>query len=420
MMPLALIAQAHGLSVAGTDRSYDQGRTPEKFSYLKAQGIDLYPQDGSAIQSGNDILVISTAVEDTVPDVVAAKEKGCAIQKRAELLASFFNQSKTRIAVAGTSGKTTVTGMIAHMLCALGADPTVMNGGVMKNFMDETHPYASFLTGQGGVFVTEADESDGSIALYSPTIAVLNNIALDHKPLEELLPLFEDFLNKADHCVLNMDCPNVQKLSGKISPEKIISYSLKEALEGFDLKVPGAHNISNAHAALGVAKALGLEEHKAIEALSDFVGIKRRLDIVGMRNGIIVIDDFAHNPDKISASLNTLNEQRGRLLVFFQPHGYGFLKLVAQDLAKTFSHYMRPEDHLFLVEPFYTGGTVDRSVQIKDIAPLIEGPQVRLLENREEIKKQILDLVQEGDRIVIMGARDDSLSDFAREILEAL
>ncbi len=419
MMPLALILKGRGASVAGTDRAYDQGKTPEKFTFLKEQGIELFAQNGSAVQGEEDILVISTAVEDTVPDVVAAKEKNIPIRKRADLLAELFNQSKIRIAVAGTSGKTTVTGMIAFLLSEAGFDPTVMNGGVMKNFVSTDNPYASALVGAGDVFVTEADESDGSIALYRPTIAALNNIALDHKPMEELLPLFKNFLEKADHCVLNFDCPNVRKLAQDLPPEKVISYSLENSLD-ITLKVPGKHNKSNAFAALGVAQAFGVEEGQAKGILSRFEGIKRRMDIVGTASGITVIDDFAHNPDKIAATLSALKETPGRLIVFFQPHGYGPLKLLGKELAVCFSDHLSGEDHLIVVEPYYAGGTADRSVQMKDLVPDIRGSDVYLAEDRVQVKERILNNVKSGDRVIIMGARDDTLSEFAQEILAAL
>ena len=420
MMPLALILKARGKDVAGTDRAYDQGVTPGKFEFLKSKGIELFAQDGSAVKGKGDILVISTAVEETVPDVVAARQQGLQIQKRAALLAELFNTAKTRIAIAGTSGKTTVTGMVAFLLSDLGLDPTVMNGGVMKNFVTEDNPYASALTGSADLFVTEADESDGSIALYMPSIAVLNNIALDHKPMEELFPLFRDFLLKADFCVLNFDCPNVRKLAAELPPEKVISYLVADAPD-LKLKVPGKHNISNALAALGVAQALGLELEAARESLSRFEGIKRRMDLVGRAGGITVIDDFAHNPDKIAASLTALKESaEGRLIVFFQPHGYGPLKLLGKELADVFSDKLSEEDCLVTVEPYYAGGTVDRSVQMKDVAQQVAGPDVFLAADRTQAKDKILDTARRGDVIAIMGARDDTLSVFAKEILGAL
>lgn len=438
MLPLAMILRAKGFDVAGSDRARDQGKSPAKFSSLEAQGVTLFPQDGSAVAGANDILVVSTAVEETVPDVVAARAKNIPILRRAELLAQLFNAAGTRIAIAGTSGKSTVTGMIGYLLKETGHDPTVMNGGIFRNYT-YVNPFATALTGAGDIFVTEADESDGSIALYNPTIAVLNNIALDHKPMDELIPLFRDYLAKADICVLNYDSPDVRALADTVPGQKIWygfgtgadiragdvtlrSDGLSATINGekLILNVPGRHNLSNALAAIAAAKAAGVDVATACATLAGFTGIKRRMEVIGVKNGITVMDDFAHNPDKIAASLSALREFPGRLLVFFQPHGYGFLKLLKDELATCFSHGLGHDDHLFVVEPYYAGGTVDRSVQMKDITPHIAGPTVHLADGRGMVKAGVLSIAQPGDRIIVMGARDDTLSDFATEILSSI
>jgi UDP-N-acetylmuramate--alanine ligase len=183
MLPLAMILKGLGADVAGSDRSRDQGRTPEKFAWLERQGFRLFPQDGSGITSPGQTLVASAAVEDSVPEVVRARELGCPRMTRAELLAALFNAAPTGIAVGGTSGKSTVTGMLGWIMHQASRDPTIMNGAVMKNFVSDDMPFASARVGQGGVFVSEVDESDGSIALYRPQVAVLLNISLDHKSM---------------------------------------------------------------------------------------------------------------------------------------------------------------------------------------------------------------------------------------------
>ena len=212
MLPLALILKGHGAAVAGSDRSRDQGRTPEKFAWLESLGFVLHPQDGSGIASADQVLVASAAVEDTVPEMVRARELGCRRMSRANLLSALFNAAGTGIAVGGTSGKSTVTGMLGWILTACGRDPTIMNGAVMKNFAGPAAPFASARISAGvGVsgspFVSEVDESDGSIAQYRPAIAVLNNVSLDHKSLEELRALFGDFVAAAEIAVINLDDP---------------------------------------------------------------------------------------------------------------------------------------------------------------------------------------------------------------------
>ncbi len=444
MLPLAIILKGLGHEVQGSDRSNDQGRMPEKFQWIAEQGIKLFPQDGSGVTADIDALVISTAVEDTIPDVAAAKQKSVSIKKRADILAEYFNAAKTRIAIAGTSGKTTTTGMVGFLLKEAGFDPIVMNGGIFRNYADN-NPYATALVGKGEVFVTEADESDGSIALYNPDIAVVHNITLDHKPLPELKQLFGDFLGKARIPIVNSNDDHIAEvLSGR---DNVISYSVSNSgsdifakdivqkpfgieavvVSGADmadlkLQVPGVHNLSNALAAISVGVALDIKLSKSAEILSRFTGIKRRMELVGEKNGIAVLDDFGHNPDKIAATLSALKQFPGRLHVFFQPHGYGFLKLVWQELAQTFADHLSPEDRLYLVEPFYMGGTVDRSIGASHVVAELKrlGIQAELGEDRDAIKAAVIPALKAGDRVIIMGARDDSLSDFARDLYKSI
>lgn len=443
MSALAAIFLQKGARVLGSDRSYDQGHTPQKFEALKKLGIELVPQDGAGLTSDIDALIVSSAVEDSIPDVAAAKKQGIEIRKRADLLAEIFNESETGISIAGTSGKSTVTGMVATALTHAALDPTVMNGGVIKNFE------SNMRVGASGVFVTETDESDGSIALYNPAIAVLNNVALDHKTLEELDELFGNFIARARRgAVLNFDDPKVKELAGRASVP-VFSYAIEDdtatltarnikfspASVSFDvhdsesdqthpvnLQQPGAHNVSNALAALSVCKSLDVKMEQAIAGLEKFTGIGRRMDVIGTQNDITVIDDFGHNPDKIAASLKTLKQFTGRLIIIFQPHGFGPLKLMGREIAESFGHHMGEYDVLLMTEPFYAGGTVDRSVGAKDIVALVvaQNREALCFETREEILPFVQANAKPGDRIVVMGARDDSLTDFAREILKGL
>ena len=143
MQPLAMIVRESGAKVAGSDRALDQGRLAEKFKWLKAKGIDLFPQDGSGLTSGDQILIASAAIEDSVPDIAKANSLGCKRMTRAQLLAEQFNASPQSIAIGGTSGKSTVTGMIGWILTKAGLDPTIMNGAVMKNFVADDAPFAT-------------------------------------------------------------------------------------------------------------------------------------------------------------------------------------------------------------------------------------------------------------------------------------
>ena len=215
MLPLACILRGRGAAIAGSDRSFDQSRSPEKFAWIADQGIDLFPQDGSGITSGDQILVASAAIEDTVPEVRRAKELGCDRMSRAELLSALFNGAERSIAIGGTSGKSTVTGMTGWVLTQAGRDPTIMNGAVMKNFRSDDALFASARVGDGRSFVSEVDESDGSIALYRPSVAVLLNVTLDHKGMDELRVLFGDYLAVSDMAVINADDAEARALAAR-------------------------------------------------------------------------------------------------------------------------------------------------------------------------------------------------------------
>jgi len=446
MLPLASIVRAGGARVAGSDSSLDAGRTPHKFDYLRSLGIQLFPQDGSGVQQGMT-LVTSAAVEATVPDVVRAKELGIPHLTRPEFLARLLNSAQRSVAVGGTSGKSTVTGMIGWILHACHRQPTVMNGAVMKNFVTPSAPFASALVGDPELFVSEVDESDGSIALYRPEIAVLTNISLDHKEMDELRRLFAHFLNSSRKAVLNLDDPDTRALSETVPPDKVIGYGFDSPgadLSGKDLKlepqgvrfaleadgtrhdvrlgVPGRHNASNALAAIASARALGVRVEDAVTALARFEGLRRRLEIVGEAGGVSVIDDFAHNPDKIAATLATLRAQPGRLLIMFQPHGYGPLAKMGEPLAESLADGMAPDDRLYLPDPVYHGGTVEKVRGSDWLADEVRahGKQAEHIPERPRIGDALFAEARTGDRILIMGARDDTLIEFARGLVERL
>ncbi len=448
MLPLAMIVQARGGRIEGSDRSRDQGRTPEKFAWLEAQGVTLHPQDGSGVTRANQTVVATGAIEDTVPDIGAARRAGARIVTRPELLSQLFNAAPTSIGVAGTSGKSTITGMIAWILHQAGREPTVMNGAVMKNFADPDHPFASALIGGPDLFVSEVDESDGTIACYDPTVAVVSNISLDHKSMEELRDLFGGFTGRASKAVLNLDNVETQALAQSLPADQVITFALGEesatlnahdleplptgirftvtelggARHAVTLSVPGAHNVANALAALGAVRAINVPLAEAVAALETFSGIRRRMEVVGTAGGVTVIDDFAHNPDKIAATLKTLHAFDGRLLILFQPHGFGPLRLMKSEFIDGFAGLLREDDVLLMPEPVYFGGTTDRSVGSEDIASGIRaaGRNAEALATREACGNRLIELARPGDRIIVMGARDDTLSVFAAELLDRL
>jgi UDP-N-acetylmuramate--alanine ligase len=186
------------------------------------------------------------------------------------------------------------------------------------------------------------------------------------------------------------------------------------------LRVPGRHNLLNALAAIAVGGALGIPLPAISKGLGAFKGVKRRLDIVGRRNSVIVVDDFGHNPDKIAASINALRPIGKRLLIVFQPHGYGPTRFLLGELARAFSAHLRPADMLIALKIYDAGGTADRSISSEDLLALVRGPQCRYSAERPEAISFLKEQARPGDVIAVMGARDDSLSAFARQILKKI
>lgn len=439
MSALAQVLKNKGYDVFGSDRSFDLEQDLENKKALESVGIHILKQDGSAITEDTDFLYVSTAVEDSISDVKKALDLGVSIKKRSDLLSEIFSSFETKIAVGGTSGKTTLTAMIGFILDKLSFKPTVINGGLMKNYIGNKG-IPNVILKNGKIVVIEADESDGSIEKYTPDIALINNIGQDHKDLKDLKKLFFDFAKRSKHSVVNLDCvnskellsldnvttfsilnPNADVYLSDIKPiQNGVSYKLQN--QTFTLKIIGAFNVLNAAAAIAVVKTLGVLPAQAAKILEEFEGTKRRLDVIGVKNNITVIDDFAHNPDKVKASVSALKDYKGRLLIVFQPHGFKPMKMMGKEIIESFASLTDKEDILFMPEIYYTGGTVTRDISSEDLVfyALKIGMNAVYKKTREEIKEIILKTAKKGDRIVVMGARDNSLTLFAQSILENL
>ncbi len=468
MSALAQILVARGAKVSGSDRYYDHGVNTAFFNKLTALGISIFKQDGSGVEGGVDkgvlsligpapnqkskienrksitsltgvtrlVIVVSTAIEEDNPDIKKAKALNIPISKRAELLAEIFNTTKTGIAITGTSGKTTTTALTGFILHQLGLNPTIINGGVMLNFCDGNWT-GNAVNGSLGLMVIEADESDGSCLCYNPAIGVITNIHLDHKPLVELEVIFNKFAgNVRETLVLNADCPRCANLKGHqaitfgiekkadIFPKelKLLPEGAHFVIEGsaFYLPLPGIHNVYNALAAIAVATASGIKIDCIPAVLSKFKGIKRRLQLIGEENGIKVIDDYAHNPDKIRATLATLKKQFPRLMAIFQPHGFGPTRLLKDGFIQVFKEELRKQDILFMPEIYYVGGTVAKDISSQDIIiPLQkQGIQAYYFREREEIINAVVKIIQPGDGILVMGARDETLPEFCLALFQ--
>ena len=437
MSALAQVLKAKGVDVSGSDRSFDLGHDLENKKALESIGIKIFKQDGSAVTPDTDFLYVSTAVEDSIPDVQKALKLNIPIKKRSDLLAEIFSSFSKGIAVGGTSGKTTLTAMIGLILDKLLLKPTVINGGLMKNYQNNKG-ISNVILNDGKFIVIEADESDGSIEKYNPYIAVVNNIGKDHKDISELKQLFSDFAKRSKYAVVNLDCAyskelmslkNIVTFSIQDKNADVYLYDIKPIQNGvsyklknhdFKLSLIGAFNVSNAAAAIACVSLLGIDPLKAASVLEDFSGTKRRLDVIGIKNNITVIDDFAHNPDKIKASVSALKDYKGRLLIVFQPHGFKPMKMMGSDIIKVFASLLDSDDILFMPDIYYTGGTVTRDISSEDLINEAISLKINAVyrPTRDEIKNEILKTAQKGDRIVVMGARDNTLTDFCKSILE--
>jgi UDP-N-acetylmuramate--alanine ligase len=433
MSALAVAMLSRGANVLGSDRNYDRGLFSDHYQNLINKGVTMSPQDGTGVSHDLDALVVSSAVEPSIPDVRAAQDKNIPIIKRAELLAELSNSAYS-ITVGGTNGKSTVTAMIGWVLSDCGFDPTILNGGGMLNFDRE-----NAVIGKSETMVLETDESDGSITNFHPDIAVLTNISEDHKSMDELMDVFGTYLSQSKNQVLNIDCPNVRALATQF-PDAV-QYSLSSLRrrpeskadvdcglrrndgDELNLIVPGRHNISNALAALEVAKICEVNEAQAIKSLNHFKGVVSRLEVIGRTDrNMTVIDDFGHNPDKIGASLATLKEEGRRLILMYQPHGFTPTLQQKDRLINVFSQYLDKNDVFYMPEIFYAGGTVEKLISSRDIIQVLKekGLKAHFFDNKSDIQDEIIKNAQENDTICIMGARDDGLRAMARAIYKGL
>ena len=420
-------------TVSGSDRNYDCGVDPELFGRLCHQGISLFPQDGSGITEALDEVVVSAAVEEGNPDLRRAAELGLPVSSRSHFLARIFNQSRG-IAVAGSSGKSTITAMAARIMDAAGLDPTVINGAVIPEYRT-TGNVGNLKLGNSDYLLIETDESDGSVAQYHSEVGILANISKDHKPLCELKEIFSAFLkNIKSAAVVNMDCPYVRELCSRFPDVNMVSFALEhesnihpasitrtaqgssfriEDVE-FRLSVPGLHNVANALAAIALGRQLGISLTSMSQALSSFRGVARRLERVGCAGGITVFDDFAHNPAKIAASLSALRNEDNRIILLYQPHGYGPTRFFKDELVETFNNYLTSSDYLILLNIYYAGGTAEASISSTEILSAIHKPHAEVIQDRQQVPVRVLEIAQPGDVVIVMGARDPTLSNLAR------
>ena len=435
MSALAQYVAQRGGCASGSDRSFDPGRNEAGKRLLEGQGVRLWPQDGSGVGRDCAAVVYSTAVEEQVPDFQAARRLGIPLLHRSELLARFVGERRT-LAITGTSGKSTVVAMTFEILRGAGRDPSVITGGELVALQREGL-WGNAWAGGSDLLVVEADESDGSVVRYQPAVGVILNLQRDHKEMDEVAALFAAFRGQAREAFVVGEAANLQPFAAgsavfgfgpgaQVRAEAVAADGAGSTftVDGvrFRLGIPGRHNVENALAAIAACRTVGVPLAAMAEPLEGFQGVARRFQVVGSARGVEVVDDFGHNPAKVAASIRTAHLRASRVLAVFQPHGYGPLRFLRQDFVAAFQAELEPQDRLWLLDVYYAGGTAVRDIGSAEVAEEIRqrGVQAGFAPSREALVAALAAEARAGDLILVMGARDPSLSQLAQAILAAL
>lgn len=438
MSALAQYLKGIGKNVSGSDRFFKPGEYNDIKSKLEEEGIRCYVQDGQGITGATDLVVASTAVEDTVTEMIKAKQLNIPVIRRAELLALIAKSKKT-IAIGGTSGKSTTSAMLFDILEYAGLGPGIISGAGLTALIKKGK-IGNAKVGTGEWLVIEADESDGSIVQYHPEIGVLLNVDKDHKEIETLMEIFSTFRQNSKVFIVNRSNALAKGLSQDarhdFSPDteveagykasdfvqKGLNISFKVNGVPFELKLLGRHNMENAIASAAVANYLGVDLAACADALKNYEGIYRRHQVLGNKNGVWVIDDFAHNPVKCAAAIKACQPVASKVIAWFQPHGYGPTKFLRNDFVKELSEALRPDDEIWMSEIFYAGGTAEKSISAGDLVSdlrKLDKPAF-FVPDREEFLKNVRPHLTGDCVILLMGARDPSLEDFAKSVWNEL
>lgn len=434
MSALAQFQAMLGGHASGSDRGFDRGERPDARARLERLGVRVLPQDGSGLKGDCGALVVSTAVEDTVPDVAAAKLRGLPIVHRSEVLAHWVSAFRS-VAVSGTSGKSTTTAMVFEILRSTGRDPSVITGGDLVA-LQEAGYWGNAWAGKGPL-VLEADESDGSLVRYQPAIALCLNLTRDHKGEDEVAAMFRVLKKRTREAFvcgeegIPDDLREGAQLYGfgegaglRATGLELLPAACRFEVTGvrFELPVPGAHNAENALAAIAACHALGVPVADMAAPLSRYRGVARRFQSLGVARGVEVVDDFAHNPAKIAASLATAHLRAKRVLAVYQPHGFGPTRFLREGFVDTFATRTEPQDRVWLLEVFYAGGTAQRDFSSADLVQEIatQGRHAEFAPSREWLATRLAEVAEPGDLVLVMGARDPSLTTFAHSVLSAL
>jgi len=439
MSAIAQYLAGTGKQISGSDRYFLPDVYNDTREKLEALGIQCFLQDGEGISKTTDLVVVSTAVEDTVPEVQKAAGLNIPIIKRSELLA-LIAASKRTIAVGGTSGKSTTCAMLFDILQYAGLDPSIISGAGLVSIMKEGR-IGNAKAGKGEWLVIEADESDGSIVQYKPEVGVLLNVDKDHKEMDALMEIFGQFRSNTQWLfIVNLAQAAARQLSQNTTQDFSADPAFPAGFQAsefrqhglvinfqingveFTLNTVGKHNMENALAASAVAGQLGVDLSISAEALKSYEGIYRRHQVLGKKNGVWLIDDYAHNPIKCAVSIEACQEIAPKVIAWFQPHGYGPTRFLRNDFVTEIGKVLRPTDEIWMSEIFYAGGTTVKDISAADLINDLKtmGKPAFFAEDRNKFLDLVRPHLVENCVLLLMGARDPSLENFAKQVWEHL
>ncbi|WP_456035599.1 UDP-N-acetylmuramate--L-alanine ligase [Senegalimassilia anaerobia] len=444
MSGIARVAHDQGMQVSGSD--IKESRYTKQ---LREAGITVFiGQKAENIPEGNPVIVISTAILENNPELIEARRRGLEIWHRAQMLAHLGVGLDT-LAVAGTHGKTTTSSMLASALDALGADPTFLIGGIVRAYGTNAH------SGTGDHYVVEADESDKSFTYLSPKAVLVTNIEADHldhyKDLDEIYDKFHDFMGLVPEDGVIVACgeePHVVEIA-RSEGRRMYTYGFSEGcdvritsyephgigsrytavmpdgtqVEGTIKQNPGRHNVLNATGVVTLLWALGFDAAKVAQALSGFAGVRRRFDLVGEVGGVTVVDDYAHHPTEIAATISAAAGLGYKHVhVLFQPHRYSRAPLFTQVLHDEFGAAFDKADSVTFMDVYPAGEAPVPGVSGKTFLNVVlehEGhPQADFVAHRVDIVPHLMDKLQPGDLVITMGAGD--VTAMGPQIIDAL
>ncbi len=435
MSAIAQYLSGSGKQVSGSDRLFNTDENEPTRRQLTAAGITCYDQKEAHLSETDEVLVVSTAIEPTNVEVAKARALNIPIITRSQLLAQICAEKKT-IAVAGTSGKSTTAAMLFHLLSNCGVDASLITGAGIVSLIRQGK-IGNCHVGKSDWLIIEADESDGSLVNYKPAIGILLNIDKDHKELSELDVIFNTFKsNTQEHFMVNRSHPLAQAFS--VTPQKDFGngsaiagtdfnqegFNIYFKVAGVPFTIPtiGAHNMENALACIAVAQLLDIKLEDCAKALASYPGIYRRHQLLGKVGGITVIDDYAHNPAKIAASINACKPVANKLIAWFQPHGYAPTRFIRAELVEEIAKSLRPGDEIWMSEIYYAGGTTTKDISANDIINdlVALGISAYFVQDRRVLLTQMNNHFTDDCVLLLMGARDPSLEHFGQDLFQQL